>query len=86
MGIGFAANGMSMKHSPAYLQGEMLFHLPCLHNMQSISVFSSFMTPTFDILALERRFTIWNWYLLGGYTHMFDITFLNQWSMWNVIV
>lgn len=39
MGIGFAANSMSMKCSPAYLQDDMLFHLPCLHNMQSISVF-----------------------------------------------
>lgn len=39
MGIGFAANGMSMKHSFAYLQGEMLLHLQCLHNMQSISIF-----------------------------------------------
>lgn len=60
MGMGFAANSMSMKYSPAYLQGEMLFHLPFLHNMQSISVFSSFMTSSFDTLALERRFVVWN--------------------------
>lgn len=85
MGIGFAANSVSMKCSPAYLQDEMLFHLPCLHIMQSISVFSSFMTSLFDTLALERRFMIWNQYLLGGYTYAFDITVLNQRSMWNVI-
>lgn len=85
MGIGFAANSVSMEYSPAYLQREMLLQLPCLHNMQSIYVFSSFMTSTFDTFALEERFMILNQYLHGGYTYMFDITFLNQWSMWSVI-
>lgn len=73
MGTGFAANGMSMKYSTAYLQGEMLLHLCCLHNMQSISLFSSFMTFSFDTLALGRRLRIWNKYLLGGCTFLVDV-------------
>lgn len=44
MSIGSAANGMSVKYSSAYFQGEMLLHLHCLHKMQNISIFFSFLT------------------------------------------
>lgn len=68
-----------------YLWDEMLFHLYCLHITESISIFASFMTFSFDTFGKH-------WEEVLGYetvTILVDIpisfTEANLWSTFNIV-